>query len=1664
MESIILSQLSKELNLPTTEISPQSTFNSIGGDSITALRISDSCKRLGVLISISSIFTSQDIAELLRSGTWAVDQIVPGPHENGNFDHASRDTGASRLLQVGTDRSSGFRLSHASDFDNTNEIVPSRQKSERHDARKATRMMSLQSFLVSDTLAHPGNNIISYFQEHPPARVPALREAWQQVIQSEPIFRTVFKDDIFWDGKVAFFSWSEATLIDEHQFEEELQSICAPRITTPTTEFRVVTLAGKKSILVWHVHHALVDGYSARLLMRKVNMVLNGSKIREGFSFNDLVRGWRMYQTVFQQQATQFWAEYMKEMPNVKHSLLLPETEEHHENRNLLPGVINFKSPLQRIQDYTEANNVPLSSIYYAAWALTLAIYTGSDTVMFGVLFANRSIPIPAIRETVGPMMNTLPLLLSLDRTRPLSDFIQDTAKCVSAVGEYQWSIPDQHFPMTSALAIQYDYDIDTSSQNQPTSSYTRIQSSVPISIFLGPRDNVQITYHRNMYVHSDMERLGQMFIHAIDIMVRSETHLLDQYFRAALPPNLMEEILIKGNCSNICSRGQGNDTLESLFDACVRSHPNSPAIVKGKVSLTYSQLDDAATRVAACLIDTVVPGEVVCVHADRSMEWIVAIYAVFKAQAVYCPLDPAIPAQLRENYFQTAGSSLFLCTLDESKQEKPKSATFCYSVTELLRRPGGTFCTSALAARPKSSKKDAAYLCFTSGSSGHPKGVINTHEGVVAFQKDYESRLHMRPHLKLAQIMSPAFDGSIHEIFSTLSYSGTLLLPEASDVLANIQKADVALITPSVAKLLNPTDYPNLEAIYMVGEHVPQAVCDAWSAVMPAFNMYGPTESSCGSTRKTMVYGEKVTVGRPVPSMRLYILDQHRFPVPAGVIGELYTAGVQVSLGYVNRPEATAKSFMKDTICPETKQSMYRTQDLAYWNESGEICLLGRSDRQIKLRGFRVDLDDLEIRMVKCSTATSVAVARKDDILVAMVQPVTTKIASFNDAIKKVLPPQAMPRLIKAVERFPLTNNGKLNYKAIVAAFASEEPRMLTESSSPINYGRDMIMSIWKSVLNIDDRQVLDDSSSFLELGGDSIRQITLSTRLSAALQTQISPVDVMRNDTLGDQAHNFAPKLPQLANDRSYEGVKNPGVRIEATWRSLLSLNSTQDLHPESNFLELGGDSVLQQKLAAKLTVLGGKEITLFDVSKHPRLGDQARLISASKHHGQADVTEIGTHSWAARNALSPIEQEWVQKYHIQKGTSSFNVNYVCALDQDTDIGRLECAWNKALARHRILSSKFPNDHSRTYADSPPRVLVTSKFDIQQEINREFKLDEECPIRVFISPTTLVMVASHIVLDLTALNILLQDVQTFWNGKRPASLPRQYEKTTQWNRRITQNDLTFWDHLNDLPHHGENIRRLDYGGKSCVCKIPPATFRSMVQFTKKHAITLHQLSLAVVALVLRHGSTPNGKSTVLGAPYLNRGAEDFETVGLFLEPLIIHFKDRWFDKADLGHHTEISDSIWGPSYCKRVAAASQQSLSHSIPWNKLLEHLAIKPDHPNVPLIEAMVTFHDNRRRQLLPIDGVHPLYTWCEGAKFKIMFEFLAVNDDTGMLRVEYDDRIYSEGDCSRILSRVMAAIDGLTHGVGRDQIEKRMEEASSRPMGNGANFWGVRLVDL
>lgn len=244
-------------------------------------------------------------------------------------------------------------------------------------------------------------------------------------------------------------------------------------------------------------------------------------------------------------------------------------------------------------------------------------------------------------------------------------------------------------------------------------------------------------------------------------------------------------------------------------------------------------------------------PGEVVCVLADRSINWIIAIYGILKAGGVYSAQDPGLPDHIRNTNFQTAGGKLYLVPGTSQKYCKPEACNHCLSVEELSQDIPADVVPSH---RPAPRPEDNAYLCFTSGSTGKPKGVMCHHAGLVAFQKDFEVRLFAAPGQRISQLMSPAFDGSIHEIFSALCYGATLVLADGVDPFAHLRKSNAGILTPSVAKILAPKDFPELRTVYLVGEPVPQYVNDVWSSATTLYNMYGPTEATsvCSPARQS--------------------------------------------------------------------------------------------------------------------------------------------------------------------------------------------------------------------------------------------------------------------------------------------------------------------------------------------------------------------------------------------------------------------------------------------------------------------------------------------------------------------------------------------------------------------------------------------------------------------------------------------------------------------------------------------------------------------------------------------------------------------------------------------------------------------------------------------
>ncbi|KAH7303238.1 hypothetical protein B0I35DRAFT_498680 [Stachybotrys elegans] len=1033
---LVLSEISRILSVPLANLKLQSTFVENGGNSFSSVQLQAALRSKGVQIPLSAIFTASTLLSIANHTSPCLGPDLPV---------ASRpDQASTRRQAFGTTTPSNGYVG---------------------------RMTDMQLALHSD----PRN--ILYFEKHHSHNIPALKRAWKQVLEQEQIFRVCFEMDDrggFMRETDFSFVWEDQVIQDETVYARELQQ---PKMA-PGTCFKAVEFRpGKETTLIWQVHHARIDGVSCNLLLAKVGRALAGEQVASGVGFATFATHLQALQQRESESAKAFWS---KRQPPTK--ILFPSIRERMRRVTVTPN--------PKLTAYLKRSG--LSSLYYAAWGLVLARYSDSDNVCFGVVLSGRSVPVEGATSTIGPTINTLPLCISV--TGNIGEYVNHVLESTLDLISFQWSVPSHGFSRNFSSVVNIQPEAIQPAKLtgfDPFDRWSRVISDFQLRVEVETSGHIHID---STFPELQMQHLASAFSLALEAITEPSASI-KSCLDAIIEPQRQYLAHLGNWTSKASKQGLFPETLVSLFIQAAQANPESVA-VQGLDNITYGDLYSQSTRVSSHLAKYIEPGDVVCVHADGTIGWVVAIYSVLMANAVYCPLDANSPDPIRASNFTTARAKIFLTGSIVAKQANP-SSELALAVEEMLEQDA----TGPI--RSSFSPNCLAYLCFTSGSTGKPKGVQCRHEGLVAFQKDFNVRLMSRPGWKIAQFMSPGFDGSIHEVFSALSYGSTLMLKDASQPFQVLKESDAAILTPSVAQALDPAEFP-LKAVYLVGEAVPQAVCDAWAPNRRLFNMYGPTEATCGATIKQLISGKPVTLGLPNPSMRIYILDSQRRLAPVGAVGEIYLAGVQVA-GYIS-PETT---FLPDSILPQYSESMYKTGDYAYWNH--ELMFVGRKDRQVKLRGFRIDLDDLEVRIMAAGNCKAVALAADgNDQLVAFVQPRDLDLDTFKAQIRPHIPPYAFPAHFVAVSSFPMTPVGKLDYKAILAKQSPEKTSMHQK----------VVMEALTSLLGT--TVILE--SNLADLGMNSLTAILLSHRLSktvgrVAVQTILESTTVKSLMGLTDQ-----------------------------------------------------------------------------------------------------------------------------------------------------------------------------------------------------------------------------------------------------------------------------------------------------------------------------------------------------------------------------------------------------------------------------------------------------------------------------------------------------------------------------------------------------------------
>ncbi|CZT21192.1 related to non-ribosomal peptide synthetase modules and related proteins [Ramularia collo-cygni] len=1404
----------------------------------------------------------------------------------------------------------------------------------------------------------------------------------------EPIFKTQFPEELIGKDQVTFEWIEKVTRSPEHYEALVREAFDDTRIGS---HFCVVTLAepGQQSIsnIIWIVHHALIDGYSASLLFEKIRKYTTGVAITAGPSFAKLAAELHQYQADHGEEGKRFWMSQNDQLALARGDLMLPTAiQDTDGNTSSVESeaieIVLDQNELEDVLAGSQSKNVTMATILQAAWALVLSHYTSSDLVVFGTVLASRNLPLPGILDTIGPMVNTLPLCVAVDAKLSIQEYLRAVFKQMVRLSEFSWTTPNEHDysrQFESAVAMQFDTTADAHTYQpflpieNPKSKQT---TSIPFSVAMNPDGTIHLQAHKRRVTRTQAQDIAQMLRDAIIVLVRSNGTIGDCK-KSLLSVDMLATLRERGNAnSGLTTIPSVTEDLVTLFEQSARNVPNDVAVERGSERVSYASLDEQSSVLASYLLKFIRSGEVVCAHADRSTSWIVAIWGILKAGAVYCALDPSLPAELKDSMYKAANAKAFVAPSAAVREACPLSCGEFVDIETVLRFPDTEDAQhNMLSGRDLARPADAAYLCFTSGSTGVPKGVICTHRGLVAFQSDLEVRLFARPGERIAQIMSPGFDGAIHEIFSALCYGATLVLPqEGSQMFDHLHKATSCILTPSIARILNPEDYPGLQTVYFVGEPVPPAVSDIWSSHVALYNMYGPTEGTCGATIKRLLPGQQITIGKPNPATRIYIMRDNHTLVPPGVIGEIFLAGVQVAKGYIGLPEVTADRFRPDPICP-IGEYMYKTGDRGYWNDEGDLVCLGRNDREIKLRGFRLDMNDLEIRIARAdSSLQAVAVVVHNEQLVSIVQPADVDVAMLHATISRSMARHQRPARILAIDTMPTTRAGKTDYLALMKLLSKPEAIPREHKQGPASPTLRKVIAVVRSILQLEQGLLIRNDASFDELGGTSLKQVALCSRLSKEFGIQVplrliierprlsavaDAVDVM----LSSSQHLRISPCQTIDRQRA-----SPG---ELEWFEKYLLDVGLSAFNVFYAATFSPARISRKRLTEAWNIVLLRHAILRSRYAKQRGNRGVRLLSDCAPRVQA-VSEISF--WTEVNRPFYVGTNDPIRVLIGEDKMMVVISHIIA-----DFTALAV----------LLEEVNLIYHGRQL---PPLVKTYDEADVW------FKDTPVCYKKWWLE-------------YLSSL------------PKEPIILKPEKERKSYYGTSI----------VSKMP------KSLCHNMRETVSKVGVSMQQLLLG------------AIALVLSCEDDPNDTEVVDVLLGSPYMNRPTDDdLSVVGLYLEPLPVRitypFDDtrlgKGCDAEEAGDQDSGTSGIDTPStiiqddsvrsYLEIVRRSCQMALAHAMPWHQLLELMGCDVAYPAHPLFDIMVSFHEVSQTQKIGnvIPGVEPCFAWSEGSKFKLMVECAAYSNDVLMLRLEHDTEVFTKREIYRIETMVPQVLDMLT----------------------------------
>ena len=842
---------------------------------------------------------------------------------------------------------------------------------------------------------------------------PYFKQAWHLVFQNYDILRACFKwidipeplhvipDEVnipFEYDNWSQYSDQEITRQQKNFLSDDRRQgfdLSAP----PLSRLYLVQLGENKYRLFWSFHHILMDGRSFSAVLSEV--FNQYESLKQGIPCKAINRvpfenyiDWLA--TIEKNKAQQFWKERLKGFTS---QTTLPfemnQSDTAIESRYGEVDVFLSKKLTASLNEYAQISNVTLNTLLLAAWSLLLSRHSGSQDVMFGTTKTTRSSSIKGAKDIIGLFLTTLPIRVLVDENVLIKDWVQSIRQDWIAMRPYEqvalndlrnWSELNDAKGLFDSLVIfeneQFEKTLKASAPQWEKRDIQLLEStnfSFTLLGYGGEQIRLKLEYDANQYsekfvrniltqvatVLKSMSISKESTLKAIEMLSDHEKHwLFDKWNQTVFP---YDETV----------------SISKMVATQAQQNPQSIAVRFEQQQLTYAELDHQASHLALQLDEVGVrQGMLVGIGLERSLNMILSLLAVFKVGAAYVPLDPAFPKDRLALMIEDSGLP-FLLTSRSTEHLFEENRIQKINVTTCLDNTAPET-TLAEVSEPNS----LAYILYTSGSTGRPKGVKITQKSVLNFLHAMSIKPGMVASDVLLSVTTLSFDISVLELFLPLINGAQLVLVDRETVvdgrqlLKKIQENHPTLMqaTPATFRMLLDAGFSNMPDLTLLcgGEAMPPDLAKSLlSRCKKLWNMYGPTETTIWSTIEAVTTStEKITIGRPINNTRIYILDAYLRPVPLGAVGELCIGGDGVAAGYHHLPGLTSEKFVNVTFNDAEAKRIYRTGDLARYQHDGKIVCLGRVDQQIKIRGFRVELGDIETALTEHENIHQAAVA----------------------------------------------------------------------------------------------------------------------------------------------------------------------------------------------------------------------------------------------------------------------------------------------------------------------------------------------------------------------------------------------------------------------------------------------------------------------------------------------------------------------------------------------------------------------------------------------------------------------------------------------------------------------------------------------------------------